>query len=176
MVSQSIWMAIAVGTFFAGLGVGIAALQPVYQPLMIGNQMHQTMYDPQTMNQWHQQLRDDPQAMNQWMNIMINDPEAMEKFHKMMIDDPDHLSWMMSDPEIERWMFSEEHSRQMTQMMRENHVLTQGFMMQIIDDPDLRLQMLGHMSENPEAMNQMRMMVNGTYPMGSHMGQTMMSP
>ena len=34
MVNQYIWVGIAVGVFFAGLGIGIAVLQPSNQPSM----------------------------------------------------------------------------------------------------------------------------------------------
>jgi len=161
-MNQSLWIGIAVGAFFAGLGIGIAALQPAYPPMMTHNQM--------------QQMINDPQAMNQWMNNMMQDPKAMEQFHNMMIENPDHMRQMMSYPAMQRWMSSPEHAQQMTEMMKENHDFMLGIMMEMVNDSDMRLQMLGHMSENPEAMTQMRMMVNGTSQMEGHMGQNMMNP
>lgn len=175
-MNQNLWIGIAIGAFFVGLGIGITALQPVYPPMMTNNQMQQMINDPQAMNQWHQQMINDPQAMNQWMNNMMHDSKAMEQFHKMMIENPDHMRQMMSNPAMQRWMSSPEHAQQMTELMKGNHDFMQGIMMEMINDSDMRLQMLGHMSENPEAMTQMRMMVNGTSQMESHMSQNMRDP
>ena len=161
-MNQSLWIGIAVGVFFAGLGIGIVALQPAYQPTITNNQMQQIMNDPQTMNQF--------------MNNMMQDPKTMEQFHNMMIENPDHIRQMMSSTEMQRWMSSPEHIQQMTEMMKENHDFMQGIMMEMINDSDMRLQMLGHMSENSEAMTQMKMMVNGSGQMENHMDQHMMNP
>jgi hypothetical protein len=60
VVNQYIWVEIAVGEFFAGLGIGIAVLQPSSQPSI-------TQMFPQQM----QQMMQDPQTMNQWMNYMM---------------------------------------------------------------------------------------------------------
>ena len=175
MVNQNIWIGIAIGTFFAGLGIGIAILQTISYPAMTGNQMPLMMQNPQSMEQWHQAVMDDPEAMNQWMNVMMHDPKVMEEFHQTMVNDPNHMRVMMSNPNMQAWMLSEDHSKQLTGMMRENHDFMQAIMMEMINDPDLRLQMLGHMSENPETLNQMRMLVNGTNLMGGQMNH-MMNP
>ena len=59
--------------------------------------------------------------------------------------------------------------------------ISQDFMMKImkemVDDPNIRLQMLGHMSENHEVMEQMREMMGGNM-MGSQMmgNMTMNNP
>ena len=54
-----------------------------------------------------------------------------------------------------------QHVQQMTKTMKENHEFMQEMMSAIINDPNLRLQMLGHMSENQEAMQQMMQMTQG---------------
>ncbi len=53
----------------------------------------------------------------------------------------------------------------MSTAMKENHDFMMEMTSVILNDPDLRLQMLGHMTENPESMEQMKKMV----------GQSMMS-
>jgi hypothetical protein len=53
MINKSLWIGIAVGVFFAGIGVGYGVLQSTYQPqhMMSTQQMQQMMNDPQFMNQ-----------------------------------------------------------------------------------------------------------------------------
>lgn len=59
MVSQGILIGIVVGVFFAGLGIGYAALQST------------TTTSPMMMNsQQMQQMMDDPHQRNQWMNTI----------------------------------------------------------------------------------------------------------
>ena len=48
--------------------------------------------------------------------------------------------------------------------------------MAMLNDPDLRLQMIGHMTENQEAMQQMQMMLNDTGSMSGNMMGNQMSP
>jgi hypothetical protein len=76
---------------------------------------------------------------------------------------------------MSKWMQDPQHVTQMTELMRNNHDFMQEMMKQMINDPDLRLQMIGHMSENQEVMNQMLMMFNGTNSTGKQMSH-MMSP
>lgn len=71
--------------------------------------------------------------------------------------------WMVQDPA---------HVELMSKAMRENHDFMTKMMSSIINDPDLRLQMLGHMTENQEIMQQMReLMQTGNMTMGHMMGQ-----
>jgi len=44
------------------------------------------------------------------------------------------------------------HVEEMSIAMRENHDFTMAMMFAMIEDPALRLQMIGHLAENPEAM------------------------
>ena len=68
MVSQGILIGVAVGVFFADLGIGYAALQST-APM-----------SPFVMNfQQLQQMMNDPQQMNRWMDTMMNDPEMSNK-------------------------------------------------------------------------------------------------
>ncbi|MEK6865954.1 MAG: hypothetical protein AABX46_00765, partial [Thermoproteota archaeon] len=59
-----------------------------------------------------------------------------------------------------QWMNNPQHVEHMTEMMNQNHDFMQQMMSEMINDPNTRLQMLGHMTENPEIIQQMREMVN----------------
>lgn len=52
-------------------------------------------------------------------------------------------------------------AQQTLEHMKQNHQFTQDMMAGVVNDPDLRLQMLGHMSENQEAMKIMQQMMQG---------------
>jgi hypothetical protein len=122
LVSQGILIGIAVGVFFAGIGIGIAALQPT--SMMTGQNM--------------QQMMNDPQQMNQWMNTMMNDPQAMQQMHDMMMSNPQHMNQMMgtmmdsmmNDPELQQQM--------MTQMMN-----NQAMMDYMMNNQDVMNMMMG---------------------------------
>jgi len=130
MVSQPIWIGIAIGVFFVGIGVSYAVFA--------------NTYDPNTMKFANQELFD--QMMSQNPKMMAN--------------------WMIHDPK---------HAEEMSTAMRENHDFMMEMMSVMVNDPALRLQMLGHMTENPESMEQMKKMM-GQSMMGSEMmSGTMMS-
>jgi len=122
LVSQGILIGIAVGVFFAGIGIGIAALQTT--SMMTGQNM--------------QQMMNDPQQMNQWMNTMMNDPQAMQQMHDMMMSNPQHMNQMMgtmmdsmmNDPELQQQM--------MTQMMN-----NQAMMDYMMNNQDVMNMMMG---------------------------------
>ncbi len=80
-----------------------------------------------------QKVMDEPQLHQQVMELMTNNPEEMGK-----------------------WFADTDHVMQMAKTMKENHEFMQEMMVEIIDDPSLRLQMLGHMTENQEAVQQMK--------------------
>ena len=127
MVSQGILIGIAVGVFFAGIGIGYAALQSTTPATPM-------MMNPQQM----QQMMNDPQQMNQWMNTMMNDPQTMQQMHDMMMSNPQHMNQMMgsmmttmmNDPEMQQQM--------MNHMM--NH---QGMMDYMMTNQDMMNMMMG---------------------------------
>lgn len=108
MVSQAVLIGIAVGVFFAGLGIGYALLQssvPSTPMMMTPQQMQQMMNNPQTMNQWHQQMMQNPQTMNQWMNTMMNDPQLRQQMYSQMMQHNQFMQGMMSSPQFQQnWM------------------------------------------------------------------------
>jgi len=154
-----------VAIFIAGLGIGSIIIQNTRSPMMNAQQMQQMMGDSQQRALWNQQMMNNPQAMNQWMNTMMDNPQTQSQM----------MALMTNNPQMNKWMADPEHVKQMTELMRSNHNFMQEMMKQMIKDPDIRLQMIGHMSENQEAMNQMRMMFNGTNSTSGHMDQ-MMNP
>ena len=98
---------------------------------------------------------------------------------QMMMQSPEHRQQMMDamtqDPEdMRRWMANTQHIQQMGQVMGENHDFMMEMMTEIMNDPDLRLQMVAHMTENPEAM-QMMMQLIGPDGTMMHSG-SMVSP
>jgi hypothetical protein len=83
MVKQSVWIGIAIGVFFAGLGIGYAAFQPSQSSFMpmTTQQMQQMVNNPQAMNSWMNTMMQNPQQMNQWM---VQDPTHVELMSKAM--------------------------------------------------------------------------------------------
>jgi len=146
MVSQYVWVGIAVGVFVAGIGIGFAMLQgagPGPGPMNFGNmspqQMQQAMQDPDFRQSMMNQFRNNPQSMQNWMSPMMNDPELQP---------------------------------QMRGSMMQNSQFMQGMMGPMSMDPELREQMLQTMMNNPQMMEQMQqMMDSGNMMMG---GQGMM--
>jgi len=146
VVKQSIWIGITIGIFFAGLGVGFAVFSNSNQSM---NAFH-------NQNMFNQMMGQNPQTMT-WM---MGDPQIKQQMFQQMMQDPDQImGWMANDPK---------HVEQMSQIMKENHMFMSNMMSTMMNDPDLRLQMIGHMSENPEALKQM-MNMNNSEMMGNDM-------
>jgi len=96
-----------------------------------------------------------PQQMNQ----MMHDPDFRNEVMEVMIQDTEHMNqWMLEDPQ---------HISLMIEKMKVNHDFMMGMTLPMIQDPGLRLQILGHMTESPEAMAQMQQMMGGMMDDGS---------
>jgi hypothetical protein len=134
VASKAIWIGIAVGVFFAGIGIGFTVFSPSFSP---DNKMMQ-----------NQQMTQNLQLRDQIMNQMMENPELMRQ-----------------------WMSTPEHAQQMAQVMRDDHDFMMTMFSQMMSDEQLRLQMLGHMTENSEMMEHMQQMMGK-----QHMGQEMMNP
>ena len=160
MASQAIWVGIAVGVFFAGLGVGYAVFQSSPGDVTLTRQqmMSQMMSDPAAMNEWMNQMMANPQAMQQMHDTMMNNPEHMQQMHQMMMNDPAHMQNMMG-----QMMMDPATVNQMHQMM--------------LQDPQHMQQMMGMMNMTgmmgPGMMNQ-GMMNQGMMGSGMMMGPMMM--
>jgi len=133
MPSQNIWIGITIGIFFVGLGIGFAVF----------SNSNQTMNVFHNRSMFNQMMGGNPQAMS-WM---MDDPQLREQMFQQMEQDPDQMmQWMANDPT---------HIDEMAQIMKKDHVFMSRMMSTMMNDPDLRFQMIGHMSENPEALQQM---------------------
>jgi plastocyanin len=150
MVSQGVLIGIAVGVFFAGIGIGYTTLQST------------TPTSPMMMNS--QQIMNDPQTMNQWMGNMMNDPQTMQQMHDMMMSNPQHMNQMMG-PMMNNMMNDPDMQQQMMNQMM-NH---QGMMNSMMNNQD----MMNMMGNN---MMMGGMMMDGNMMMGDHMmGSGMMN-
>lgn len=148
MVHQNIWVAIAVGLFVAGIGIGYAVFSgsQVMSSQMMDGSMNSLINDPQAM----QQMMEDPNFRNEMLDFMIQDTEHMNQW---MQDDPQHIPLMIDE-------------------MKANHDFMMGMALPMVQDSGLRLQLLGHMTESPEAMAQIQQMM-GDGMTGGMMGSEM---
>jgi len=152
-LNQSIWVGIIVGVFFVGIGVSYAIFSNTDNP----NTMkfaNQEIFD--------QMMSQNPKMMGNWMETMMQDAQFHDQAMDYMAKNPEQMNqWMVHDPK---------HVEEMSVAMRENHDFMMEMMSVMMNDPALRLQMLGHMTENPESMEMMEKM------MGSEMmSDSMMS-
>jgi len=185
MVQQSIWIGITIAVFFVGTGVSYAifsntdnsstlkmANQETFDqmmsqnPKMTANWMETMMGDEQFHNQVMDHMTKNPEQMNQWMETMMGD----EQFHNQAMDymakNPEQMNqWMVKDPR---------HVEEMSTAMKENHDFMMEMMSVMMNDPALRLQMLGHMTESQEAMEMMNKMMGSEMMSGSMMESGMM--
>jgi len=151
MVQQSIWIGITIAVFFVGIGVSYAIFS--------------STNDPNTMKFQNQQLFDQMMSQNpkmtaQWMETMMPEAQFHDQVMDYMVKNPEQMNqWMVQDPK---------HVEEMSTAMRENHDFMMTMISVMINDPALRLQMLGHMTENPESMEQMKKMMEQNM-MGSEM-------
>jgi hypothetical protein len=167
MVSQPIWIAIAVGVFFVGIGVSYAHFASTYDPMSMKFQ-NQELFDQMMSNnpRMSQHWMDSGMMMNQQqMQQMMNDPQTMQQMHDMMMSNPQHMNQMMG-PMMNTMMNDPEMQQQMMNHMM-NH---QGMMDYMMANQDMMNMMMGN-----------NMMMDGNMMMGGHMmgsgmmGQGMMS-
>jgi len=151
MVSQSIWIGIAVGVFFVGIGVSYAIFASTYDPNTMKFQ-NQELFD--------QMMSQNPKMKANWMETMMQDEQFHDQAMDYMAKNPEQMNqWMVQDPK---------HVEEMATAMRENHDFMMAMMSVMMNDPDLRLQMMGHMTESQESMEMMNKMM-GHDMVGSEM-------
>jgi hypothetical protein len=149
MTSQYVWIGIAIGVFFGGLGIGYAvfsATQPVNFMNMTPLQMQQMMNNPQMMTQWHQTMMNNPQAMNSWMNTMMQNPNMMNQWMGTMMGNQQFMQQMHNS-----MMNNPQHMQTMATMMGPNMM---GYMM---NNPQMNQQMMNTMMGNSQFMHGMMM-------------------
>ena len=123
------WIGIAIGVFFAGLGIGSAIFMNSYNPYMMQNPtmfnqmmgknpqfasqyMGYMMQNPQFTNSWMNNMMSNPQTMNAWTNAMLQNPQFMNQWMTSMMQNPEFLqqymgSWMMfQNPQFMQRMLS----------------------------------------------------------------------
>jgi hypothetical protein len=153
MAKQAIWAGIAIGVFFAGLGIGYAVFSSnvtTMGQVQRHQMMSQMISDPQAMTEFMNQMMDNPQAMQRMHEAMIKDPKHMEMMHQIMADNPQYMQQMMNDAE---------HMKLMHQMMMNNPDHMQQMMGQMMMDPATLDQMHGMMFNDPQHMQQMQQMM-----------------
>jgi len=158
VVSQSVWVGIAIGVFFVGIGISYAIFSNTYNPSTL-KFANQELFD--------QMMSQNPKMMANWMETMMQDTQFHDQAMDYMANNPEQMNqWMVRDPK---------HVEEMSAAMRENHDFMMEMMSVILNDPALRLQIMGHMTENQEAMEMMKNMMGSGGMMGSDMmGEGMM--
>ena len=184
MVSQAILIGIAVGIFFAGLGIGYGVLQYTNTANSMMNDpqhMQKMMNDPQTMQQFHSMMMNDQQHMQK----MINDPQHIQKMAEMMRSNPQAMNSlmnsMMSDPQIwNQWMGNMMNDTQLMtqwhqQMMQNPQVFNNWMNTMMMADPQTMQQWHNSMMNNPQFMNRwMGQIMNDPNFQQQYMGPWMM--
>lgn len=161
-MTNVIWIGIAVGVFFAGLGIGYAVFQSYNQPnfaTMTPQQMQQMMSDPKLMSQWQQTMMNNPQAMNEWMNTMMQNPQAGQWMRGSMMD---------NQQVMQNWMTPMMNDPQLRQQMYDTMFQHQQFMQGMMSNQQFQNQWLGPMMGSQGTM--------GPGMMGTGMGGMMMGP
>lgn len=172
MANRYVWIGIAAGVFFAGIGIGYAIFVNTYTPPWMNPnspQFSQMMaQNPQMINTMMQNQA----SRQQMMTAMMNDPAARQQ----MMQDQQFMQQMMSDPQF---------SQQMLQRMQQNQQFMQNTMNSMMNDPTVNQQMMGMMMQNQQFMQQWmsnsQFQQNWMYPhmmqnwrMGPGMGPGMM--
>ncbi len=142
-MNQSIWVGIVIGVFFVGIGISYAIFSNTNNPNTI-KFANQEIFD--------QMMSQNPKMMANWMETMMQDAQFHDQAMDYMVKNPEQMNqWMVRDPK---------HVEEMSTAMKENHDFMLEMVSVILNDPALRLQMLGHMTENPESMEMMKKMMD----------------
>jgi plastocyanin len=194
MINQKIWIGIAIGVFFAGLGVGYALLQSTNTTNMMMNDpqhMQMMMNNPQTMEQFHSMMMNDQQHMQKMMNdpkhiqkmveMMRSNPQTMNSLMNSMMSDPQTWNqWMMQNPQItNQWMGNMMNDPQLMsqwhQQMMQNPQAINNWMNTMMSDPNTMQQWHNSMMQNPQFMNRwMGQMMNDPNFQQQYMGPWLM--
>jgi len=135
LVNQYVWIGITVAAFFVGVGASYAHFANTYDPMSMKFQ---------NQDLFNQMMSNNPKMSQQWMDSgMMNQQQIMQDPKQMM-------EWMANDPK---------HIEHMSTIMKEDHVFMSKMMSAMMNDPDLRLQLMGHMSENTESFKEMMNMM-----------------
>ena len=141
MISQPIWIAIAIGVFFVGVGASYAHFANTYEPMSMKFQ-NQELFDqmmsnnPKMSQQWMdsgmmnpQQMMNDPQMMNQWMNTMMEDTQMQQQMMTHMMEHPGMMTSMVNNQDMMNMMMGSGMMMDGNMMMG-NHMTGSGMMNQ----------------------------------------------
>jgi len=142
MVRQSIWIGIVIAVFFVGIGLSYAHFANTYDPMSMKFQ-NQELFD--------QMVSQNPKMTANWMETMMQDAQFHDQVMEYMAKNPEQMNqWMIHDPK---------HVEEMSTAMKGSHDFMMEMMEVMMNDPALRVQVIGHMTENPESMEQMKKMM-----------------
>lgn len=164
MTSQYVIVGIAVGVFFAGLGIGYAVFSQIQSASftqMSPQQMQQMMNNPQAMNNWMNTMMQNPNTMNQWMGTMMGNQQFMQQMHNSMMNNPQHMQMMstMMGPDMMGYMMNNPNMmNNMMGSMMQNPQFMNRWMGMMMNDPNFQQQYMGPwmMMRDPEFMQNMR--------------------
>jgi hypothetical protein len=97
MLNQYIWIALAIGVFFAGIGVSFTHFTNTYNPMPLKFQ-NQDLFD--------QMMSNNLEMSQHWMDSemtnqkMMNDPQMRDQMMKMMMQNQGMMNHMMSNQDI----------------------------------------------------------------------------
>ncbi len=114
----------------------------------------------QNQELFDQMMSQNPKMKANWMETMMQDEQFHDQAMDYMAKNPEQMNqWMVQDPK---------HVEEMATAMRENHDFMMAMMSVMMNDPDLRLQLMGHITESQESMEMMNKMM-GLDMVGSEM-------
>ena len=120
MISQSVWVGIAIGVFFVGIGISYAIFSNTYNPSTMKFR-NQEIFD--------QMMSQNPKMMANWM---VNDPKHVEEMATAMSENHDFMMEMMSvminDPALRLQMLGHMTENQEAMEMMNNMMGSDGMM------------------------------------------------
>ncbi len=151
MVSQSIWIAIVIVVFFAGMGgtylifhTGSSDVNADFN-MMKDDQHAQEMgvmmnADHNFTMEMMSVMLEDPALQLQMIGHMAENPEAMQQMMKIM--NSDMTNSMMNDPEMQELIMTTMHDSNQIQLMED---MMEDMMERMKTDPELKQAMMEHM-------------------------------
>lgn len=125
MIKQYVWIGIAVGVFFVGLAAGYGLFGTLHPQMSIANEQ-----------QIPSQMKQNPQMLNQWTQQMMQNQTGRQQMMTSVVQNHQFMSEMMNQTQFREQIIAN---------MKQNHSFTQGMLMDMMNDPQLRTQMIGHL-------------------------------
>lgn len=159
MTNQAIWIGIAVGVFFAGLGISYAVFLTTSDPtpMRFSNQQafDQTMsQNPKMSQHWMDSMMQDPQ----FMQAMMQNEEFMHEMMEEMMSEQGMMGGSMMGPGGMMGASPIKQHEEMLEMME-----------YIMEEEELRDHMLAHMIENQDLVHYMFSLMDKSPELKKHM-------